>query len=101
MTDILTYINVELLGLKPFHLNFFKTGMMALCLALGLWILVTKSGARYVRGFLGSLNRMTREQHRILAWSLGTVFTAFLIWLRVRQYFELRTMWDMTTEANV
>src|SRR2546427_11905690 len=100
MTDLLTYINVELLGLKPFLLNLFKTGMMALCLVLGLWILASKSGIRRAIGLFNILNRLTHEQHRILAWSLGTVFTAFLTWLRFRQYFELQTTWDMTTEAN-
>ena len=32
---------------------------------------------------------------------MGVTFTAVLIYLRVRQYFELQTMYDMTVEANV
>lgn len=101
MTDLLTYINVTLLGLKPFHLNLFKTGTMALCLLMGVWVLVSRSGFQRIARLQDGIEQWSDRQHRTLAWCLGGLFAAFLMWLRTRQYFELQTMWDMTTETNV
>jgi len=44
---------------------------------------------------------MNLSQHRKVAWLFGSFFATFLIYLRIRQYFELQTMWDMAVEANV
>ncbi len=101
MTDLLTYLNVDLLGLKPFHLNVFKTGIIALCLALGVWVLASEGGLRHMSGLLARLDRLSLPRHRLLAWSLGALFASFLIQLGVRQYFELQTVWDMAAHANV
>jgi uncharacterized membrane protein len=101
MADLLTYINVDILGLKPFHLNLFKTGMIFLFAAIGMCLLVSKTVVRQLVTHINCLNAFTIRQQRILGWSLGILFTLFLVYLRVRQYFELQTMWDMTVEANV
>lgn len=47
------------------------------------------------------VNNMNLFEHRMVAWLCGFVFAAFLIYLRIRQYFELQTMWDMAVESNV
>lgn len=101
MLDLLTCLNVGLLGVKPFHLNVFKTGMMALFIAFGLSLLVSKNAENRLVALLTRLNAFSHRQQRLLGWSIGIVFTLFLIYLRVRQYFELQTMFDMTVEANV
>ncbi len=101
MIDLLTYINVNLLGLKPFHLNLFKTGIIILCTAIGVWLLASKAMVKRMMAVVAHLNRMSMSQHRKVAWLLGAFFATFLIYLRIRQYFELQTMWDMAVEANV
>jgi len=101
MTDLLTYLNVDILGLKPFHLNVFKTGIILFFLVISAWILASRSGFRRTIQLHDHLDRWSTAQHRALAWCMGGLFAAFLIYLRIRQYFELQTMWDMTTEANV
>lgn len=101
MIDLLTYINVNLLGLKPFHLNLFKTGIIILCTVIGVWLLTSKAMVKRMMAVVAHLNRMSMSQHRKVAWSLGSLFATFLIYLRIRQYFELQTNWDMAVEANV
>jgi Predicted membrane protein len=101
MVDLLTYLNVNVLGLKAFHLNLFKGGMIALLLAIGVSILATDRTSQYILYVTGRLNAATVKQQRMMGWGGGVAFTGFLIYLRVRQYFELQTMYDMTVEANV
>lgn len=101
MVDLLTYINVAWLNLKPFHPNLFKLGVIISCLAFGVWMLASRAMANHVMSAVARVNRMTLSQHRKAAWMLGAAFSAFLIYLRIRQYYELQTMWDMAVEANV
>lgn len=101
MVDLLTYINVNLLGVKPFHLNFFKSGIIIFCILTGVWLLASKAITTHAIAMVARLNSMGVYRHRVFAWSLGSIFTAFLVYLRFRQYFELQTMWDMAVEANV
>jgi uncharacterized membrane protein len=101
MVDLLTYLNVNVLGLKAFHLNLFKGGMIALLVAIGVSILITNRTSQYLLHVTGRLNAATVKQQRMMGWGVGVAFTGFLIYLRVRQYFELQTMYDMTVEANV
>lgn len=100
MAELLTYINITL-GLKPFHLNLFKTGIIILCVAAGVGLLLSRVTVKQMMAVVARLNSMSRSQHRKVAWMLGAAFAAFLIHLRIRQYFELQTMWDMAVEANV
>ena len=101
MADLLTYINVTWLGLKPFHPNLFKMGIIISCAAFGAWLLASRTMANHVMAAVARINSMNLSQHRTVAWLLGSSFAIFLIYLRVRQYFELQTMWDMAVEANV
>lgn len=101
MVDLLTYINVTWLGLKPVHLNLFKLGVIISCAAFGAWLLASRAMANHVTAAVARVNSMSMSQHRKAAWMFGAVFAVFLIHLRVRQYFELQTMWDMAVEANV
>ncbi len=101
MVDMLTNINVTLLGLKPFHPNLFKLGVIISCVALGVWLLTSKAMAIRVMVAVARVNNMNMSQHRKVAWLFGSFFAAFLTYLRIRQYFELQTMWDMAVEANV
>lgn len=101
MVDLLTYLNVTWLGLKPFHPNLFKLGIIISCVAFGAWLLASRAMANHVVAVVARINSMSMSQHRKVAWMLGAAFAAFLIHLRVRQYFELQTMWDMAVEANV
>jgi uncharacterized membrane protein len=101
MVDLLTYFNVSVLGLKPFHLNVFKAGLIVLLAASGMAILTADKTFRYLLHLSDRLNALTVRHQRMIGWSIGFIFTGGLIYLRVRQYFELQTMWDMTVEANV
>jgi uncharacterized membrane protein len=101
MVDLLTYVNVNVLGLKAFHLNLFKGGMIALLVTIGVSILATDRAFQRLLYFARRLNAATLQQQYMMGWGVGAVFTGFLIYLRVRQYFELQTMYDMTVEANV
>ena len=101
MVDLLTDLNVNLLGVKPFHANVFKSGIIILCIVTGIWLLASKAITMHAIARVARLNSMCVSRHRMLAWSLGSIFTTFLIYLRFRQYFELQTMWDMAVEANV
>src|SRR5690348_10931534 len=101
MVDLLTYINVDILGLKPFQLNLFKTSMMVLFAATGMGLLFSDAFVRQLGNRTADLNVFTIRQQRILGLCVGLSFTGFLIYLRVRQYFELETLYDMTVEANV
>ena len=101
MTDLLSYINVTWLGLKPFHLNLFKTAAIILCVVAGMGMLFSKATVKQMMAVVVRLNSMSLPQHRKVAWMLGASFAAFLVHLRVRQYFELQTMWDMAVESNV
>lgn len=101
MVDLLTYINVTWLNMKPFHPNLFKLGVIISCVAFGVWMLVSRAMANHVMVTVARVNSMSMSQHRKAAWVFGAVFAAFLIHLRIRQYFELQTMWDMAVEANV
>jgi uncharacterized membrane protein len=101
MVDLLTYINVDILGLKPFQLNLFKTSMMVLFAATGMGLLFSDAFVRQLGNRTADLNVFTIRQQRILGWCVGLSFTVFLIYLRVRQYFELETLYDMAVEANV
>ena len=101
MVDLLTYFNVSVLGLKAFHLNLFKAGMITLLAAIGVSILTTDRISKYLLRVGGRLNALTVTQQHRMGWGIGLAFTGFLISLRVRQYFELQTMYDMTVEANV
>jgi uncharacterized membrane protein len=87
--------------MKSFHLNLFKTGIIILCVAAGMRLLLSKATVKQMMAVVVRLNSMSMSQHRKAAWMLGATFAAFLIYLRVRQYFELQTMWDMAVEANV
>ncbi len=101
MVDLLTYFNVSVLGLKAFHLNLFKAGMMALLATIGVSLLAGDRTSKYLLHLTGRLNAATVKQQRMMGWGVGFAFTSFLIYLRVKQYFELQTMYDMTVEANV
>lgn len=101
MTDLLADLNVNVLGLKPFPLNVFKTGMIMLWIVLAVAMIASKSWAERLKRRLADLDRMSAAQHRLMAWSVGLLFTTVLIHLRVKQYFELQTMWDMATETNM
>ncbi|THI90505.1 MAG: DUF2079 domain-containing protein [Nitrospira sp. CG24A] len=101
MVDLLTYFNVSWFGVKPFHLNLFKLGIIISCVASGVWLLVSRAMTHHVMTAAARVNSMNLSQHRKFAWVLGSFFAIFLIYLRVRQYFELQTMWDMAVEANV
>lgn len=101
MVDLLTYFNVNWLGLKPFHLNLFKTGIIILCVAIGMGLLASKTIVKQMMAVVVRLDSISIPQHRKAGWMLGAAFAAFLIYLRTRQYFELQTMWDMAVEANV
>jgi uncharacterized membrane protein len=101
MADLLTYVNITWLGLKPFHLNLFKAGIIILCVAAGMGLFLSKATVKQMMAVVVRLNSMSMSQHRKAAWMLGAAFAAFLIHLRIRQYFELQTMWDMAVEANV
>ena len=35
MVDLPNYVSITWLGLKPFYLNFFKTGVIILCVVAG------------------------------------------------------------------
>lgn len=99
--DLLTYINVTLLGLKPFHFNLFKTSLILLCLAASIWILVSRSGLQRVLQRQACFEHWSNNKHQVLSWCLGGLFALFLIDLRVMQYLELQTMWDMAVETNI
>ena len=101
MADLLTYLNVTWLGLKPFNPNLFKLGIIISCVAFGVWLLASRAMANHMASAVARVNSMSLSQHRKIAWMIGSAFAAFLIHLRVRQYFELQTMWDMAVEANV
>lgn len=101
MVELLTYLNVTWLGLKPFHPNLFKLGIIISCVAFGMWLLISSTMANRVMAAVARVNNMNLSQHRKVAWLFGSFFATFLIYLRVRQYFELQTMWDMAVEANV
>lgn len=89
MVDLLTNINV------------FKALTIGLLAFIGLRMLLSDTTASRLADRLASLNALTRTQQQRLGWCMGVTFTAVLIYLRVRQYFELQTMYDMTVEANV
>jgi len=89
MVDLLTNINV------------FKALTIGLLAFIGLRMLLSGTTASRLADRLASLNALTRTQQQQLGWCMGVTFTAVLIYLRARQYFELQTMYDMTVEANV
>ena len=101
MVDLLTYLNVNWLGLKPFHLNLFKSGIIVLCTAIGIGLLISKAIVKQMMTVVVRLENISILRHRKAAWIFGALFAAFLIALRIRQYFELQLMWDMSVEANV
>ena len=102
MVDLPAYLlNVTWLSVKPFHPNLFKLGIIFSCVAFGAWLLASRSMTNHVLAAVGRVNSMNLSQHRKFAWLFGSFFATFLIYLRIRQYFELQTMWDMAIEANV
>ena len=101
MVDLLSDLNVTWLGLKPFHANLFKLGIIISCVVFGVWLLLSRAIANHVMTVVIRINSMNLSQHRKVAWLFGSFFATFLIYLRIRQYFELQTMWDMAVEANV
>jgi uncharacterized membrane protein len=89
------------IGVQPFPLNLFKTCLIVLFSGLGLWVLASRATAERMRVALDRFDAQSPKLHRLAAWSLGGLFAAFLSYLRIRQFYELQTRWDMAVETNV
>jgi uncharacterized membrane protein len=105
MLEIVTYINTAVkttwLGLEPLNLNLFKSSIIISCVVLAICVLTSKVPVSRLLVFVDRVDNANPSQLRKVAWLIGFLFASFLIYLRIRQYYELQTMWDMAVEANV
>jgi uncharacterized membrane protein len=88
-------------GVEPIEINLFKTALISCFAGLGVWVLASQTASARLLLALDRLDAQSATMHRLAAWSLGGLFAGFLIYLRVRQYYELQTRWDMAVEMNV
>lgn len=89
------------MSVQPIQLNLFKTALIACFTGLALWVLASRPAGARLLGALDRFDAQSPKLHRLAAWSLGGLFATFLIYLRLRQFYELQTRWDMAVETNV
>lgn len=101
MTDLLTYINVNLLGLKPFHLNVVKVPLITLSILTVIWLLVDRRAGQRLASWSSRFEAAPPKTHRYLAFVLIAVWTAFLCFLKIQQHVWMKTGIDLAIYTNV
>jgi len=86
----LTYINVQVLGLKPFHLNLVKTPLLLLGTGTLLWTMLAKSSAARIA-------RFTEWCLGLSCWRLIVTVSALLA--GILSYLSLKQYYVFTAEA--
>ena len=94
----LTYVNVQLLGLKPFHVNLIKTTTLLLGSGLVLWMAISKSSERPIALVL---ERLRGGSARKIIAASGVLLTVVVSYLSLRQfYMYTAASYDLAIYAN-
>ena len=98
MEELITYFNVQIMGLKPFHLNFVKTPLLVFGVVGFLWATLVKSSQTQLDTFI-RFCRGWSYKRTILLLSAG--LAGGLLWLSLLQFYSfLSAGYDLSIYSN-
>ncbi len=94
----LTYVNVEVLGLRPFHFNLFKAPLLLLGFSVLLWAVFLNSSAERIARFVQWCHGLSCRR---LIFTLSGLLTIGLSYLSLKQfYFFTGGRYDLAVYSN-